>query len=209
MVVALLALFVAMGGVGYAAFKLPNNSVGSKQLKANAVNASKVKDGSLLAGDFKAGQLPAGQQGLKGDPCLPSDPACKGPRGDTGPQGPGAVSANGQFDRDNNFHDVATVDGVTLSIECDDPSSSSKVNFYVAPAASGDGLYGWGTSTDSGGIHAETFNGAGGPGNFSPVQLDIVVTATHVGRAARYVRFDISGLSGTKCNYHALAIPSG
>src|SRR5436305_10987874 len=79
MIVALLALFIAMGGVGYAAFKLPKNSVGAKQIKKNAVNSSKVADGSLLAGDFKAGQLPKGD---KGDPCLASDPNCKGPRGD-------------------------------------------------------------------------------------------------------------------------------
>ena len=81
MVVALLALFVALGGGAYAALKLPKNSVGSKQIKANAVNSSKVKDGSLLAGDFKASQLPKGD---KGDPCLASDPNCKGPKGDTG-----------------------------------------------------------------------------------------------------------------------------
>src|SRR3954468_24298582 len=66
MVVALIALFVAMGGAGYAAFKLPKNSVGAKQIKRNAVNSSKVADGSLLAGDFRAGQLPAGPQGLQG-----------------------------------------------------------------------------------------------------------------------------------------------
>jgi hypothetical protein len=70
MTVALFALFVAMGGTGYAAFKLPKNSVGSKQIKANAVNSSKVKDGSLLGGDFKSGQLPA-----VGDPGPPTGPA--------------------------------------------------------------------------------------------------------------------------------------
>lgn len=76
MVVALLALFVALGGGAYAALKLPKNSVGSKQIKANAVNSAKVKNGSLLAQDFHAGQLPAGQQGMKGD------------KGDTGATGP-------------------------------------------------------------------------------------------------------------------------
>jgi hypothetical protein len=94
-VIATLALFLALGGGAYAAFKLPSNSVGSKQIKKNAVNSSKVANGSLLPGDFKAGQLPAGPQGLKGDkgdPCLPSDPNCKGPKGDTGAQGPGAVT---------------------------------------------------------------------------------------------------------------------
>jgi hypothetical protein len=79
MVVALLALFAALGGGAYAALKLPKNSVGSKQIKANAVNSAKVKNGSLLAQDFHAGQLPAGQQGMKGD---------KGDKGDTGAIGP-------------------------------------------------------------------------------------------------------------------------
>jgi hypothetical protein len=77
MIVALLALIIAMGGTGYAAIKLPANSVGTKQLKkksvtkskvaANAVTSAKVKDRSLLAKDFTAGQLPAGPQGPKGE----------------------------------------------------------------------------------------------------------------------------------------------
>jgi hypothetical protein len=58
--VACLALFIALGGAGYAAFKLPKNSVGTKQLKKGAVTAAKVRPGSLLAKDFKQGQLPAG-----------------------------------------------------------------------------------------------------------------------------------------------------
>jgi hypothetical protein len=77
-VIATMALFIALGGGAYAAIKLPKNSVGPKQIKANAVDSSKVKNRSLLALDFKAGQLPAGakgDQGLKGD---------KGDKGDTG-----------------------------------------------------------------------------------------------------------------------------
>jgi len=58
MVVAMLALLVALGGVGYAATALPRNSVGTPQLKKNAVTSIKVKDRSLLARDFKRGQLP-------------------------------------------------------------------------------------------------------------------------------------------------------
>jgi hypothetical protein len=77
-VLSMLALFVAFGGVSYAALKLPKNSVGSKQIKKNAVNSSKVKNGSLRNGDFKAGQLPAGAQGPPGAP---------GPTGPAGPAG--------------------------------------------------------------------------------------------------------------------------
>jgi hypothetical protein len=68
MIVALIALFVALGGTGYAALELPRNSVGSQQLKRNAVRSSKVKNRSLLAQDFKAGQLPRGPRGRTGAP---------------------------------------------------------------------------------------------------------------------------------------------
>jgi hypothetical protein len=64
--IATLALFLALGGGAYAVATLPKNSVGSKQLKRNAVTSSKVKNRSLLAGDFKAGQLPRGARGPKG-----------------------------------------------------------------------------------------------------------------------------------------------
>jgi hypothetical protein len=67
-VVAVMALFLALGGTGYAAMTLPKNSVGTKQLKNGAVTAKKVKAHTLLASDFRPGQLPAGVQGPKGDP---------------------------------------------------------------------------------------------------------------------------------------------
>jgi len=75
-VIASLALFIALGGVSYAAIKIPANSVGTKQLKKGAVTGAKVKKGavtgakvkkgSLLARNFKAGQLPRGPQGERG-----------------------------------------------------------------------------------------------------------------------------------------------
>ncbi len=74
-----LALLVALGGTSYAAISLPANSVGTKQLKANAVVTSKVKDGSLKAVDFAPGQIPAGSPGAPGAP---------GPAGPTGAAGP-------------------------------------------------------------------------------------------------------------------------
>ncbi|MDQ2913870.1 MAG: hypothetical protein M3T56_11525 [Chloroflexota bacterium] len=59
MVIACVALGVALSGTSYARIlALPVNSVGTAQLKANAVISSKVKNNSLLAVDFKPGQLP-------------------------------------------------------------------------------------------------------------------------------------------------------
>jgi hypothetical protein len=66
MVVACAALFVSLTGAGYAAVVLPKNSVGTKQLKRNAVNSAKVKKHSLLRSDFKRGQIPRGPQGIQG-----------------------------------------------------------------------------------------------------------------------------------------------
>jgi hypothetical protein len=71
-VMATIAVFIALSGASYAAFKLPKNSVGTKQLKKNAVTSPKVKDHSLIASDFKEGQLPEGKQGPKGEAGTPA-----------------------------------------------------------------------------------------------------------------------------------------
>lgn len=47
MVVALLALFVALGGSGYAAVQLKNGSVPGKKLKRNSVTGKQVKESTL------------------------------------------------------------------------------------------------------------------------------------------------------------------
>src|SRR5215208_3338564 len=65
MVVSVIALAVALGGVGYAAFKVPRGSVGHAQLRPGAVQSDNVKDGSLLTRDFNPRDLP---KGPKGDP---------------------------------------------------------------------------------------------------------------------------------------------
>ncbi len=57
LIVAVVALVVATAGTGYAALKLPNNSVGTKQLKNSAVTGAKVKEGSLEGGDIKLSTL--------------------------------------------------------------------------------------------------------------------------------------------------------
>jgi hypothetical protein len=55
-VVSSLCLFILLGGVAYAA-SLPKNSVGTKQLKPDAVKSGKVKNGTLKREDAKAGQF--------------------------------------------------------------------------------------------------------------------------------------------------------
>lgn len=95
-VMATVAVFLALGGGAYAATQLPKNSVGTKQIKNNAVNSAKVKDGTLLAKDFRAGQLRSGPQGARGPQGLRGQTGQTGPPGQTGPTGaPGQTGQTG------------------------------------------------------------------------------------------------------------------
>jgi hypothetical protein len=95
-VVSTLCLFILLGGVSWAATSLPKNSVGTAQLKKNAVNSSKVKNRSLRAVDFASGQLPKGATGATGLQGPAGAAGIEGATGATGPEGaPGADGATG------------------------------------------------------------------------------------------------------------------
>jgi len=79
-VMATLAVFVALGGGAYAAFALPPNSVGSRQLKNGAVTAKKVARATIKLFKGQKGAMgPKGDQGTQG---------VQGPQGLQGIQGP-------------------------------------------------------------------------------------------------------------------------
>jgi hypothetical protein len=83
---ATVAVFVALGGVGYAAAKLPRNSVGARQLKKEAVTPAKLslKSKATLTG-------PAGRTGATG-PRGPEGPrGLRGEKGETGNPGSSAL----------------------------------------------------------------------------------------------------------------------
>jgi hypothetical protein len=88
MVLAFVALLVALAGTSYAAIQLPANSVGTKQLKKNAVTGKKVKNRSLKAVDFATGQLPQGPKGDAGPQGAQGAQGPPGPKGDKGDPGP-------------------------------------------------------------------------------------------------------------------------
>jgi hypothetical protein len=81
MVVALIALFVALGGTGYSAIRITGRNVKDSSLTGRDIKKDSVKSADvagLLATDFKAGQLPSGSQGPRG---------AQGPQGDRGLKG--------------------------------------------------------------------------------------------------------------------------
>ncbi|HUU84411.1 MAG TPA: hypothetical protein VM243_12980 [Phycisphaerae bacterium] len=57
MIVAIIALVLSLGGTSYAAIVLPAGSVGTKQIKRNAVTGAKVKNGSLSTSDISSASL--------------------------------------------------------------------------------------------------------------------------------------------------------
>jgi hypothetical protein len=112
-VVATLALFLALGGVGYAAIKLPKNSVGTKQLKNGAVTGKKI--------------APAAKKELGGAGGIGS----QGPAGPTGSPGltgapgePGSALAYARVDADGTLITAHSknVAGVVLACEANEPA---------------------------------------------------------------------------------------
>jgi hypothetical protein len=78
-----LALFIALGGTGYAVTKLPRNSVGTTQLKANAVTSAKIRAGAVQRSDLAPSVRPGSGSGGTRGPRGPAGPA--GAKGDPGP----------------------------------------------------------------------------------------------------------------------------
>ena len=104
LVISCLALAVALGGTSFAAVQaLPNNSVGTPQLKNSAVISAKVKNRSLLRVDFASGQLPTGP---------------RGPAGPTGPAGPAGAAGLSGLEKVDTTSDNNSVTPKTLATTC-------------------------------------------------------------------------------------------
>jgi hypothetical protein len=60
-VMSTIAVFIALGGTGYAVTSLPRDSVGARQIRTGAVRSKEVKDRTLETRDFAPGQFPDGR----------------------------------------------------------------------------------------------------------------------------------------------------
>jgi hypothetical protein len=138
--IALVALFVALGGTGYAALNIANNSIGTKQLKrgavknpdlaANSVTGAKVKRRSLDRSDFKANSLPSGPQGQQGPTGATGSPAFGAVlgRGEAVPAGTSFLAPSGQLAAS------ATENGVTsFTPNATITASDLAIALFVAP----------------------------------------------------------------------------
>jgi hypothetical protein len=119
-VVAVLALFIAMAGTGYAAIKLPANSVATAQLRDDAVTRSKLVDHSVSTAQLAHNSATRNRlsAGVRAQLAKAGQP---GPRGATGPAG-GAGAGRIQFDAAATATPVATtildMPGLTIQAAC-------------------------------------------------------------------------------------------
>ncbi len=121
-VIATLALFLALGGAGYAATQLAKNSVGSPQLKKNAVTAAKIKNGAVDGAKVKDGSLSAAD--------LAPGAVSSGPPGPPGPAGQGLQPAT--------FIDAGLADaepgcGAHQGFVNYEPDTTEHVGYYRSP----------------------------------------------------------------------------
>jgi hypothetical protein len=120
MLVAILALIVALGGVSYAASQLPPNSVGTRQLQNGAVTRAKL--------DSRLRSSLTGKRGARG-------PA--GPIGAPGATGPAGLSASAG---DSEYHDPAIPLGTTDTTVLSSNITISASSRIVADASTALGI---------------------------------------------------------------------
>ena len=171
-VVSIVALGVALSGTAYAAGVLPGNSVGTSQLKKNAVTTAKVRDHSLQAKDFKAGQLPKGATGKQGPKGDQGEQGEKGDKGDPGSSvGWVTVASDGTIYTSGGSLAAPTVTHPSTGLYCITGTGWVQQGgpYAVTPVNSGQGgqatinPYFWGSGCNGAGynITVSTFNASG------------------------------------------------
>jgi hypothetical protein len=100
-VISLTALFVALGGTGYAAMTLPHNSVGSAQLRRHAVGQSELKTGAVTSRALHNRSVTLSDISVSARTALRGTTGPQGPAGPAGPTYRAAVPSGGTVQRGN------------------------------------------------------------------------------------------------------------
>jgi hypothetical protein len=142
LVVAVAALFVALGGTGYAAVSVTGRNVrdGSltgRDIRNGSVTSGDIKDGTLRGSDFHSGVLSTGSRG-------PAGPT--GAKGATGPAGPagaagsalafGHIAANATADA-GATKNIAVVSNPSAGVYCLNYTAGTPTNIVMTIDNSG------------------------------------------------------------------------
>ena len=120
-ITASLALFVALGGTGYAATQLPRNSVGTKQIRTNGVGASELRSSAVTSRDIRDRTIGAR------DMSSGARRALAGPAGPVGPSGPAGSATDYR----------AAINGVDLLNRSDTRVNGNEYRVYFEAKAGG------------------------------------------------------------------------
>jgi len=176
-VVATVALFIAMGGTGYAAYSLPRNSVGARELRRDAVGSSELRDNSVTSSRVRDRSLglqdlsASARESLRGAPGPVGATGPKGDQGMVGPPGPNGADAMTEWAVVNSI--PSRVAGTATSVSSPTPgevlvrfgqivSGCATVATLARVAPDGDPPAGRVTvAENSGGVLVRTYNAAG------------------------------------------------
>jgi hypothetical protein len=127
-VISTLCLFMLLGGGAYAAVKLPKNSVGTKQIKNNAITGKKIKKGTIGADKLTSAAV-ATLKGTKGDP---GPAGAQGPQGTTNSGAYATVEAGTEPGFVGDHPGFAAVEKVQEGIACLTPAAGTNIAHPVA-----------------------------------------------------------------------------
>jgi hypothetical protein len=172
-VVASLALFLALGGAAFAATQLPRNSVGTGQLKREAVTAGKIakKTRAQLKGD----PGPAGPQGKTGKTGPKGAIGAKGAKGDTGARGPAGADGTGPAFEVFLQAPKRIGTSATVVLSQSIPAGSYVISANVALAEAGEGIQTIDCSVTGGGSAVTAVDGEAAAESPATVPLSVTV----------------------------------
>jgi hypothetical protein len=168
-VISTLCMFLLLGGgAALASSKLKANSVGTKQIKNNAVNGSKVADGSLSGADIGGSVNSANHAGnsdqLGGSPSSAFFPSSSAQRIDWNPSGCGSPCQT----------DLLSMDGFTIQGNCAG-AAGGDLHFTVTTVPSGTVDISATGERSAGGTFLSDGNSVG----FQPVQFTSLSSLTY------------------------------
>jgi hypothetical protein len=182
-----IAVFIALGGVGYAAVKLPKNSVGPKQIRNGAVNERKLSTSAKAA-----------LKGPKGD---------QGPAGPQGPEGPGATSFATTLDQGTTLAEITTsANGLTLRGSCLTGPNAVVIRIEITGGANNlqaSGTVNNGLTTSP----EDVDNSVGAAQTSDPTVADFDVIARDK-TVGPFARIDLHGRFGAPCSFWGMITPS-
>jgi hypothetical protein len=179
-VMSVIAVFLALSGIGYAAFKLPKNSVGPKQIRNGAVSEAK------LSASAKA--------------------ALKGSKGDQGPPGPGATSFATTLSQGTTLAQIATTpNGLTVRATC---TSGPLVVLRIETTSGANNIQVSGTVTNGLTVAAtDVDNISAAVQSSDPNTVDYAVVARDK-TVGPFARLDLHAHFGSPCTYWGMITPS-